>query len=158
MSVLPRRITFHANRWCHWPGALSECVHQIQMSPSLPFRNVTAVGGRAAGGRGAPGVAQRPTGARSAKGRRAAATSVTLVCSRSAEPFYEPSELRALGCRALVVPTDVTSRKDLGAMVACRSLRWRRRSVALRSAEQGAIRRAQFLCARRLRPYSLVRT
>ena len=27
------------------------------------------------------------------------------------------AEVRALGCRALVVPTDVTSRKDLGAMV-----------------------------------------
>jgi len=27
------------------------------------------------------------------------------------------SELRDLGCRALVVPTDVTSRNDLGAMV-----------------------------------------
>jgi DNA-binding transcriptional LysR family regulator len=43
---------------------LQICVHQIQMSPSLPFRNVTGVGGRAAGGRGAPGVAQRPAGAR----------------------------------------------------------------------------------------------
>src|SRR5580692_10752773 len=41
-----------------------DCVHQIEMSPFLPFRNVTAVGGRAAGGRGAPGVAQHPTGAR----------------------------------------------------------------------------------------------
>jgi hypothetical protein len=32
------------------------CVHQIQMSPSLPFTNATLDGGRgrAAGGRGAP--------------------------------------------------------------------------------------------------------
>jgi len=44
------------------PGA---CVHQIQMSPSLPFTNVTARWrGWAAGGRGARGVAQRPTSAR----------------------------------------------------------------------------------------------
>jgi hypothetical protein len=34
-------------------GVLS-CVHQLQMSPSLPFRNVTVARGRAAGGRGAP--------------------------------------------------------------------------------------------------------
>jgi hypothetical protein len=36
------------------PGRRRKCVHQIQMSPFLPFRNVTVVGGRAAGGREAP--------------------------------------------------------------------------------------------------------
>ena len=30
---------------------------------------------------------------------------------------HAASELRGLGCRALMVPTDVTSREDLGAMV-----------------------------------------
>jgi len=40
------------------------CVHQIEMSLFLPFRNVTVGWGRAAGGREALGVAQRPTDAR----------------------------------------------------------------------------------------------
>ena len=40
------------------------CVHQIEMSPFLPFRNVTVVAVGAAGGREAPGVAQRPTDVR----------------------------------------------------------------------------------------------
>jgi hypothetical protein len=37
-----------------WPVFHAYCVHQLQMSPSLPFRNVTVARGRAAGGRGAP--------------------------------------------------------------------------------------------------------
>jgi hypothetical protein len=40
------------------------CVHQIEMSLFLPFRNVTVGWGRAAGVREARGVAQRPTDAR----------------------------------------------------------------------------------------------
>src|SRR5271170_980317 len=46
-------------------SALSRCVHQIQMSPSLPFTNVTPQWSGSGGGRArSPGVAQRPTGAR----------------------------------------------------------------------------------------------
>jgi hypothetical protein len=46
---------------------VSECQCKIQMSVLLQFRTVSGTlfcFGRAAGGRGAPGVAQRPTGAR----------------------------------------------------------------------------------------------
>jgi hypothetical protein len=44
------------------------CVHQIQMSLFLPFRNVTSVG--SGGGRArSPGVAQRPIGARCTEAR-----------------------------------------------------------------------------------------
>jgi hypothetical protein len=42
---------------------LGLCVNPIQMSPPPPFTNVTRRR-LAVGGRGAPGVAQRPTGAR----------------------------------------------------------------------------------------------
>src|SRR6185437_14214580 len=60
------RLVHFADRWeaDHVPVLLLEhmadqivlvqCVHPIEMSLSLPFRNVTVVGARAAGGRGAP--------------------------------------------------------------------------------------------------------
>jgi ABC-type transport system substrate-binding protein len=54
------------------PNEHIKCVHQIQMSPSLPFTNVTPRWAGSGGGRArSPSVAQRPTGARCTRARAA---------------------------------------------------------------------------------------
>jgi hypothetical protein len=64
---------------------LQECVHHLEMSPFLPFRNVTGMALGSGGGRArSPSVAQRPTGDRLSGARNRTRCSAERAPARSA--------------------------------------------------------------------------